>query len=328
MATSGELEILYRFRRGWEPGDIKKAGGRTNKNFIVSGQEMVFVRIPRDNDIVNRHIEGMNILALSKNYKVSHIIPSYQTYVLGGRNILDPDSPEFDLPDGAMITSYIEGRELDGDVLRDKGVQDALIESLHAFHTSGVRFVNEYDVFRDEVGYYRSKAEKHDLKQLFMKEEAEQAKTAERRAMARLHAGGEIPTHNDLIVENLILGNDGKVRIIDFEYAGRNIRSGLPYDIGILLGGNMANDKPVTFDTFEGILDSAGRVYREPLDREQVFYGALTNMVVMFWWGTVHYFGADSPDEKADFRKYVLDRARGIETLDAYLRRGNLLSER
>jgi len=332
MAANNELESLYRFRKDWKPGGIhvEKAGGQTNRNFIVtSDQGKVFVRIPWErSDIVNRDIEGMNILALSKNEKTSSIVPKYQIYVLGRRNILDPLSHEFDLPDGAMVTSYIEGKQLDGDMLRVKSVQNALVESLHTFHTSGVQFVNEYDVFRDEVDKYRGEAERHDIEQLFPKEVAEQTKTIEKQAMERLPIGGKISTHNDLIVENLILGEDGKVYIIDFEYSGRNIRSGLPYDIGILLGGNMFHNKPVTFDIFEGILDSASHIYEEPLNREQIFYGALTNVIVMFWWGVVRYFSVESQDEKAYFRKYVLDRARGIQELDTHLRRGRSSPER
>lgn len=326
MAANIELDSLYRFRKDWKPGSIyvERAGGQTNRNFIVtSDQGRVFVRIPWERgDIVNRDAEGRNILALTKNDKISSIIPKYQIYVLGRRNILDPESHEFDLPDGAMVASYIDGTQLDGDILRVKSVQNALIESLHTFHTSGVRFENQYDVFRNEVDKYRSDAEKHDIEQLFSKEVAEQTKTIERQAMERLPIGGEISTHNDLIVENLILGEDGKVYILDFEYSGRNIRSGLQYDIGILLGGNMFHNKPVTFDTFEGILDSARRVYEEPLDREQIFYGALTNVIVMFWWGVVRYFSVETQEEKAYFRKYVLDRARGIQDLDTHLRGG------
>lgn len=324
MVANNELEILYRFHRDWKPEGIhaERAGGQTNRNFIVtSDQGRVFVRLPWErSDIVNRSIEGGNILALSKNEKASSVIPRYQIYVLDRRNILDPESPEFDLPDGAMVASYIEGNQLDGDTLRIKNVQNALIESLHTFHTSGVQFVNEYDVFRDEVAKYREEAEKYHTEQLFPKEVAGQAKDIERKAMEKLSIGGEISTHNDLIVENLILGKDGKVYILDFEYSGRNIRSGLQYDIGILLGGNMFHNKPVTFDTFEEILDTGRRAYNEPLNREQIFYGALTNVMVMFWWGIVRYFSVESQDEKAYFRKYLLDRARGIQDLDTHLR--------
>src|SRR3989344_4424710 len=62
-------------------------------------------------------------------------------------------------------------------------------------------------------------------------------------------------------------------------------------------------------------------VYKDPLNREQIFYGALTNVIVMFWWGVVRYFSVESQDEKAYFRKYVQDRARGIQDLNAHLMR-------
>lgn len=323
MVTDNELEVLYRFNKDWAPAgiSIERAGGQTNRNFIVtSDEERVFVRLPWErSDIVNRGIEGRNILALSQNEKISSVIPRYQIYILGRRNILDSRSPEFNLPDGSMATSYIGGSQLNGDILRERAVQRALIDSLHTFHTSGVHFVNHYDVFRDEVIKYREGAGKHN-EEIVPKETVEQVKNVERRAMEKLPLGGGISTHNDLILENLILGRDGKVRIIDFEYSGYNIRSGLQYDIGILLGGNMFYDKPVTFDAFEAILDTAGRVYREPLNREQIFYGALTNVMVMFWWGIVRYFSVEKQDEKVYFRKYVEDRARGIQNLDAHLR--------
>ena len=116
-----------------------------------------------------------------------------------------------------------------------------------------------------------------------------------------------------MIFTNLRLGKDGKVYILDFEYAGLNIRSGLYYDLGIILGGNLFYEKPITFKTFGQFLNKAKKKYKRKLDEEKIYCGALANILVMFWWGVIKYFSSRTQTEKKYFRDYTLKRAAGIE---------------
>ncbi len=213
------------------------------------------------------------------------------------------------------MMEYIEGRDIDGRDLEKAKYQKALADSLYKFHASGVKFVNHYDVFRDEVEKYRKKAKKYPLSKLLKKEDVKKIEEIEKKAKEKLPLGGKLSTHNDLIFENLRLGRNGKIYILDFEYAGLNIRNGLHYDLGIIFGGNLFYKNPIKFKNFEQFLEKAKKRYRRKLDDNKIYCGALTNVLVMFWWGAVKYFSCKTGKEKKYFRKYVLDRAKGIKEL-------------
>ena len=314
-----DLRLICKLNKYWEPNNIKvkKAGGQTNRNWIVQYKDKrFFVRLPwKRTDIVDRKIEGKNILRIAKSKKLRDIVPRYIVYVLNGTNILNPKE-KFDLPDGTMVSEYIKGRDINGRDLEDPRIQTALVKSLHTFHTSGVKFVNIYDVFEDEVEKYRKEAKKYPVKKLIKKEEIEEIEKIERAAKKKLPLGGKLSTHNDLIFENLRLTENGKIYILDFEYAGFNIRNGLHYDLGIILGGNLFYPIPIKIKTFEKIIKKVKEIYKRDLDKEKLYAGALTNVLVMFWWGIIKYFSAKTEKEKNYFKEYVLKRKEGIRFLN------------
>lgn len=313
-----DIELISKLNKDWHPDNIKvkKAGGQTNRNWIVQYKnQKFFVRFPWERtDIVDRKIEGGNILALAKCKKLKGVIPYFFLYVLRKKNILNPKE-KYAFPDGTMILKYIEGKDINAKDLENPKNQNALLKSLHVFHTSSVRFVNVYDVFRDEVSKYRRKAKKYPVHKLISEKRLKKIEKIEKEVKKKLPLGGRLSTHNDLIFENLRLGKNGKVYILDFEYAGFNIRNGLHYDLGIILGGNLFYKNPIKFETFEEFLKKAKKIYKRKLDDEKICCGALTNVLVMFWWGMVKYFNSRTREEKKYFRKYVLDRARGIKDL-------------
>lgn len=303
-----------------KPNNIKieKAGGQTNRNYKVKYKNTIrFVRLPWEAaDIVDRKIEAKNTIALVKNKKLSKILPKYYLYIFKRKNILEPRGKKvYDLPDGTMVMEYIEGKDIDGRDLEKPKIQKALLKTLHLFHTSGVRLVNSYDVFRDEVLKYKNKAKKYPINKLFKKETIKEIEEIEKIMREKLKPGGAVSTHNDLIFENLRLGKDGKIYLLDFEYAGFNIRDGLHYDIGIILGGNLFQRNPIKFKTYEEILEKAPKVYKQNFDSYKAYCGALTNILVMFWWGVVKYFSSTTKKEKSYFKKYAFDRAKGIKFL-------------
>lgn len=321
-----DIQLISKIYPEWKPGniDIKKAGGQTNRNWIVKHKgKKFFVRLPwQMAEIVDRDIESKNILALTENGKACCITPKVHLYIMKGRNILENSSEKYDLPDGTMVADYIEGKDIDGKDLERPRIQDALVETLHNFHSSGVRFVNDYDVFRDEVGKYREKALTYPVSKLISKEKINRIKEIEEQARDNLEIKGEVSTHNDLIFENLRLSEEGKVFLLDFEYAGFNLRDGLVYDLGIIFGGNLFQSNPISLESYKQILNKASSVYGKEFSLQEVLYGALTNILVMFWWGIVKYF--NSEEDKDYFKKYVLVRGDKILELSDFIKKGGV----
>ncbi len=314
-----DIELIYRLNKGWRPDRIKvkKAGGQTNRNYIVQHKnKKFFVRLPWERaDVVDRKAEARNVLALAGCNKLKNILPKFYLYVFSGKNILCPKE-KANFPNGTMITEYIEGRDINGEDLESPKIQTALIKTLHTFHSSGVRFFNSYDVFRDEILKYEKKAKKYPIEKLVKKDEIKKIEKIGREAKRQLVLGGKISTHNDLIFENLRLGENGKVYLLDFEYSGFNVRDGLHYDLGIILGGNLFQKNPIKIKTFREILKKTKKIYKKNINDRKIYWGALINILVMFWWGLVKYFGSvKGKEEKKYFRKYVLDRAKGIESI-------------
>jgi thiamine kinase-like enzyme len=301
-----DIKLICKLNKNWQPDKIKvkRAGGQTNRNWIVQHKnKKFFVRFPWERtDIVDRKIEGKNILAIAKCKKLTGVVPKFFLYVFKKRNILSTQQ-RLDFSDGTMVKD-----------LEKPEIQKVLLKTLYAFHTSGVRFVNVYDVFRDEILKYKNKAKKYPLGKLISKERIKKIEAIEKIIKEKLPFGGRLSTHNDLIFENLRLGKDGKVYLLDFEYAGFNIRNGLHYDLGIILGGNLFYKKPIKLETFKEILKEAKKIYKKDLNDYKIYCGALTNVLVMFWWGMVKYFSCPR-EEKRYFKDYVLKRAKGIEFL-------------
>ncbi len=313
---AGPLKLICRINKNWKPNNIKlkKAGGQTNRNWIVQHKnKKFFVRLPWERtDIVDREIEMKNVLALVGCKKLAKILPKHYLYIFKGKNILFSGKERLNLPDGTQVLEYIEGKDIDGKDLKKSKIQKALLRTLYLFHTSGVRLANEYDVFRDEVLKYKKKAKKYSVDDLIEKKRIKKIEEVEKTMRERLVLGGKVSTHNDLIFENLRLGKNGRVYLLDFEYAGLNIRDGLHYDLGIILGGNLFQKNPITIKTFNEILKKAKKIYKKDLDDCKIYCGALTNILVMFWWSLVKYFSSTAKKEKKHFKDYVLKRAEGI----------------
>lgn len=306
---------------------IKKAGGQTNRNYIIGDikdKKKYFVRFPWERpDIVDRKIEAKNILALLNCRETIGILPHHFVYVLGQKNILNPKE-KYGLPDGAMVSEYIKGKDIGGMELEKEEVRESLIKSLHLFHTSKIKFVNKYDVFRDEIQKYKKKAKRFQIEKLVSSKRLKEIEKIEREAKENFPLGGEVSTHNDLIFENLRLMKDGRVYLLDFEYAGLNIRQGIYYDLGIILGGNLFQKNPIKIETFEKILKKADGIYKKELDRKKIYFGALINVLVMFWWGIVKYFSPETKEEKKYFyikREYVLKREKGINFVYNFIKK-------
>lgn len=321
-----DIQLIYRLNKNWRSNNIKikRAGGQTNRNWIIQYRnKKFFVRLPWERaEIVDRRVEAGNILALAKCKKLTRVLPKYYLYIFKGKNILSPKGI-LDLPDGTMMMEYIEGRDINGKDLEKPKIQLELIKTLRTFHASGVRFVNIYDVFRDEVSKYKREANKYPTNKLIEKQKIDKIEKIEKIARKKLISGGRISTHNDLIFENLRLGKNGRIYLLDFEYAGLNVRDGLYYDLGIILGGNLFQKNPLKLAVFQEILKKIKKIYKKELDDSKIYYGALTNIIVMFWWGLVKYFSSFKQKEKRYFKDYTLKRAQGICSLYETISKNN-----
>lgn len=299
---------------------IKKiTSGDTNKNFKVQCDGSAYVaRLPYNgSNIIDRRTELSNLHQLLGNPKTAAIIPNYKVYIYDGRDVLTKDNRTFEgVPNGTAITEYIEGFDLTTGVLKDDAVRSSLVRTLHAFHTSGVKFTNPYDPFVDEIAKYRKIVEESSTPiTLVDKQDLEEIDSMTRELAAQLPEEPPTSTHNDLVLGNLRMGRDGEVRLLDFEYAGFNNR-GLHYDYGTLFGENVFANNPMTEEIFEKILEQAGSTYGAKFDPEKAYRAASVNMIVTFWYGLVQHLQAPDEKRREEFSQYVRERIGKIMSID------------
>ena len=320
----GDIKLICRLNKDWQPDNIKvkRTGGQTNRNYVVQYKnKRFFVRLPWESDVISRRIEGKNILALNKNKKLKEILPKYYVYVLNKRNILNPKSQKiFDLPDGTMMTEYIEGKLFSLTLFKKRRYQEKLARMFYVFHTSGVIFVNNYNVFRDELAKYRIAVEKRGTPKFINKRTIISLKEIEAEAQKRIpQLKKGVPAHNDFIFQNFLLGKNGKLYLLDFEYAGMNKKGGFLYDFAFLFADNLFRRPAMNKKLFEQFLKVADKIYGNPLDRQQIYWLAQAIPVMQVWWGILRYFDSKTKKEKEYFKKYVVDRAKGIQSLYAII---------
>jgi len=318
---SKDINLICKLNKDWRPGNIKlkKAGGQTNRNWIVQHKnKKFFVRLPWERtDIIDRKIEGKNIFVLIRNKKIRKILPKYYLYIWQRKNILQPESKEtFNVPDGAMVTEYTPSRLFTLSMFRKKKYQEKLAEMFYTFHTSGVRFVNKYNVFHDEIRKYRLAAKKYPLWQFINASTVRKLENIEKEAeRATPFSKKGVSTHNDFIFQNFLVDKNDKIYLLDFEYAGLNQKGGILYDYGFLFADNLFRRPPINQELFEEFLKVADKIYNQPFNRNQIYRSAIAATLVMFWWGIIRYFSVETQKEKKYFKEYVLKRAKGIEFL-------------
>lgn len=332
-AITQDMRLICRLDASWERKNIKisRAGGQTNRNYVVAfkkpfdglGARKFFVRFPWERgDVIDRTIEGKNILALSRNKKLQHILPKYYSYILKKKNVLAPKTGErFDVPDGTMVTEFLDGREFTMDDFQQTKYQKALAAALSIFHTSGVRFVNPYNVFRDEIRKYRFAAMKHQLRKFLDENTIHQLQEIEKEAEQKLPAFKQgISTHNDFIFQNVLVAKNGRVYLLDFEYAGLNKKGGIFYDLGYIFRDSFFNPPRMNTKTFERFLSIADKAYKKKIDRSQIYWSVIAALLVGIWWGVLRYFSVPQK-EREYFRRYVQRGVQGVLELYPEIKR-------
>ena len=180
-------------------------GGLSNKNFKVEIADKQYVlRVPGNGaeGMVNRHFEEEN---------------SFKAAQLG----VNPPVRYFNKETGIKLVDFIPGAEtLNGGTIQRPENLRQVAKILFTLHSSQIRFNNDFNVFREILSYekllemsggqmYEGYAELRD--RIFDLEN-------------RLNAYGVSlkPCHNDLVAENFVKSDEGKIYLIDWEYSGMN----------------------------------------------------------------------------------------------------------
>ena len=115
--------------------------------------------------------------------------------------------------DGVLVCAFLPGAALAIDT-----VLEPLARAIRAFHDSGL-LPTAFDVFA-----------------LIERAPVDAAlRATARRIAAAVRADALVPCHNDLLAANVLADSPGRVRIVDWEYAGMNHRC---FDLGNLVANN------------------------------------------------------------------------------------------
>lgn len=184
---------------------ITQIGGMTNRNFKVTwSNESYVLRIPGNGT------EGM-IVRENEDYN------SRLAYQLK----ITPEIFYLDVQSGVKLVRYIEGAEtLNNATIQYMNHIEKVIMVLRTLHTSGVRFNNDFNVFK-EIEIYE---ELLGRVKGWMYEGYSELRPSIFALADRLNQLGVTltPCHNDLVAENFVKGLDGKIHLIDWVYSGMN----------------------------------------------------------------------------------------------------------
>jgi thiamine kinase-like enzyme len=227
----GELEKIVEAVPGWTGVAVRAEaleGGITNRNFRVEvGGESFVVRLAgTDTELlgIDREAERRAAEAAA----AAGVAPEVHAYL-----------PEH----GALITRFVDGEPLPAGDLERPDVMASVVAAVKAIHAMAP-IPSRFDVFR-VVRDYRSTAEVRGVPIPPAYEGALAA--ADRIAEAFAASPATVrPCHNDLLNANFLV-RDGKIFIVDYEYAGM----GDPFfDLG-----NLSVNNGISEDAQETLLE-------------------------------------------------------------------------
>uniref|UniRef100_A0AB33J5C9 Winged helix-turn-helix transcriptional regulator n=1 Tax=Prevotella sp. GTC17259 TaxID=3236795 RepID=A0AB33J5C9_9BACT len=185
---------------------IEQIGGMSNKNFKVTSPERkeYVLRVPGvgSEGMVERSNEDVNGL-------------------LGCQLGLNPTIRYFNDKTGIKLSDFIYNAEtLNSGTIQRMSNMKQIAEIFKTLHSAKIRMANEFNVFQEIVKYERL----NDEAQGFWPDDYQAVRE---RVMSLEHylntVGVELtPCHNDLVAENFIKDEQGKIYLIDWEYSGMN----------------------------------------------------------------------------------------------------------
>jgi thiamine kinase-like enzyme len=137
-----------------------------------------------------------------------------------------------------LVTSFIHGRQMTAEELRDPAMLEELARNLRSFHDSPVELPSRFDPF-GLVERYREIGRQHGSNP----PEGYDAELARahsvRDAVAGLPDHTPVPCHNDLLTANFLYDGE-RLHLIDWEYAGMGDRF---FDLGNFAVNNGLSDE-------------------------------------------------------------------------------------
>ena len=264
---------------------ITQIGGMSNKNFKVElGDEAYVLRVPGygSEGMVDRLVEEEN---------------SIKAASMG----VNPDIRYFNKQTGVKLVDFIAGAEtLNGGTIQRQENLRQVAGILRFLHHSKVRFNNDFNVFKEILKYEELlRKEKGTMYEGY---EDVRSEVLGLEDLLNRYGVSLVPCHNDIVAENFVKSDTGKIFLIDWEYSGMNDPL---WDVAMLFV-----ECDFTSDSEDFLLD----VYFEgdvpAYTREKILIYQILMDVLWSIWTRVKETAGD------DFGSYGMDRfARAVENL-------------
>ena len=186
--------------------EVEPAGGMTNKNYriCVKGSRYILrVAGTGTEQMINRNTEMFNsAIASEKGYNV--------------------EVPYFSLETGVKISKYIENAETltHRSIKKEENLKQVtgILRDLH--ESTDFHMDNEFNMFR-ELEKYEDILRK-DRGDFFEDYDEVREKVMALEEELKVCKRVFVPSHNDLVSENLVKDTEGRIYLIDWEYSGIN----------------------------------------------------------------------------------------------------------
>ena len=186
--------------------EVEPAGGMTNKNYriCVKGTRYILrVAGTGTEQMINRNTEMFNsAIASEKGYNV--------------------EVPYFNLKTAVKISKFIENAETltHRSIKKEENLKQVtdILRNLH--ESTDFHMDNEFNVFRELEKY--EDILKKDRGDFFEDYEEVREKVMELEEELKVCNRVFVPSHNDLVSENLVKDTEGRIYLIDWEYSGIN----------------------------------------------------------------------------------------------------------
>ena len=262
--------------------EISQIGGLSNKNFkvILDGQSYV-LRVPGNGaeGMVDRACEDENSAKASKL-------------------AVTPSVRYFNRETGIKLVDYISGAETlnPGTIQRKENIV-MVADILRTLHSSNVRFKNDFNVFRELLSYESLLAKGNGVMFDGYDEVRDKIFSLEDRLN---EYGVELkPCHNDMVAENYVKSDSGRLYLIDWEYSGMNDPH---WDFASLFNENSFSQDNREFFLHQYFGDEVPRYTREKI----LIYEILMDVLWAIWAAIKEAAGDDFGTYGADrFRRAV-----------------------
>jgi thiamine kinase-like enzyme len=189
-------------------------GGITNRNFRLRlGEDDYVLRVP-----------GKDTGALGIDRGAEAAATELAARVGAGPELV----ASFHKPDG-MLTRFVDGRPVSAEELREPERIVRLAFVLHAFHDAGATLESTFDCFRVVEEHAAEARARGAVIPPAYEDAHARAREIEAALTGPDHA--PVPIHADLLTSNVLEEPNGRLRLVDWEYAGMGHRF---FDLGNL----------------------------------------------------------------------------------------------